>query len=333
MIDLVKNDNEQPLISIIIPVYNVEKYIDRCVRSVINQTQKNFEVILIDDCSLDNSIAISKNITDQYCKNDISFVYLRHDKNQGLSASRNTGIKQAQGTYLYFLDSDDYLDEHCVANFLKLCKKYPEVDLVQGNADSNSRQMRNALQVIKRYPDFIADKLLIQRLLLVPRLFPVTSWNKLIRKDLLISNNIWFQKGIIHEDVHFAYHLSKVIRNIAIVKNITYFYLVRPNSIMTNAKLDLEFKSLNFLIDDMMANITPSCKIYQRHRFAVLFFYNIVSKQLYGIEKDVVETYIKIFAKSDSWGKVILGIWNFFPISIKRQKHFALSISWIYSIF
>lgn len=95
-------------VSIIIPVYNVSKYIERCLKSVLGQTWKDLEIILVDDCTPDDSMDIVRGILETSSRSDIVTI-LKHEKNRGLSAARNTGIRQATGNYLYFLDSDDYL--------------------------------------------------------------------------------------------------------------------------------------------------------------------------------------------------------------------------------
>lgn len=100
-------------VSIIIPVYNVSKYIKRCLKSVLGQTWKDLEIILVDDCTPDDSMDIVRGILETSSRSDIVTI-LKHEKNRGLSAARNTGIRQATGNYLYFLDSDDYLDRKSV---------------------------------------------------------------------------------------------------------------------------------------------------------------------------------------------------------------------------
>ena len=102
-------------VSIIIPVYKVEKYITRCIQSIMNQSCKNIQIecIIIDDCTPDASIDIVNGVLSGY-KGDVKFIILRHEKNSGLSAARNTGIKASTGRYLMFVDSDDYITDDAV---------------------------------------------------------------------------------------------------------------------------------------------------------------------------------------------------------------------------
>ena len=122
-------------ISIIIPVYNVEAYIRRCLESVMTQefAGATVECILIDDCTPDGSMTIVEEMVTNY-DGPISFVLLKHKENRGLSAARNTGILHAKGDYVFFMDSDDYMMPHSLQYFLDNQSKYEGVDMIIGNA-------------------------------------------------------------------------------------------------------------------------------------------------------------------------------------------------------
>ena len=102
-------------VSIIIPVYNVEPYIERCIESVLCQTYRELEVILVDDSSPDCSMDLARKCIDNSNRNKLDIIHLRHDHNLGLSAARNTGIEAATGDYLFFLDSDDWITDNCIS--------------------------------------------------------------------------------------------------------------------------------------------------------------------------------------------------------------------------
>lgn len=106
-------------VSIIIPIYNVEQYLAQCLDSVINQTYKNIEIICVNDCSLDNSFRI----LDEYSKNDKRIKIINRENNGGLSAARNTGLDNASGKYIYFLDSDDWIDLDYIEKMLNAADK------------------------------------------------------------------------------------------------------------------------------------------------------------------------------------------------------------------
>ena len=112
---------QKPLVSIIIPVYKVEDYIERCLRSVINQTYSRLECILVDDCSPDNSVSIAKKVLAEFTFN-AKFIF--HHQNEGLSVTRNTGIQHATGKYLYFLDSDDEITPDAIKRLVEISEKY-----------------------------------------------------------------------------------------------------------------------------------------------------------------------------------------------------------------
>lgn len=116
-----------PLISIIIPVYNVAPYIEKCLETVISQSYENLEIILVDDCGSDNSMDIVRD----FCSSHIgNFVLLNHERNRGLSVARNTGVKHAKGDYLFFLDSDDELPKDAIRNFVQYLNKHGDADFL-----------------------------------------------------------------------------------------------------------------------------------------------------------------------------------------------------------
>ena len=105
-------------VSIVVPVYNVEKYLDRCIKSILNQKYQDMEIILINDGSTDNSLAICEKYREQDSR-----IIIINKANQGLSAARNDGVAAASGEYIMFIDSDDYIDDSLVSEAEKLCKK------------------------------------------------------------------------------------------------------------------------------------------------------------------------------------------------------------------
>ena len=119
-------------VSVLIPVYNVAPYIERCLQSVVDQTYTDIECILVDDCGSDNSIELAQNFINNY-KGNIKFSILHHDKNKGQSAARNTALKYAKGEYVYFLDSDDAITSDCIEILMSLATKYPNAVFAQGN--------------------------------------------------------------------------------------------------------------------------------------------------------------------------------------------------------
>jgi glycosyltransferase involved in cell wall biosynthesis len=120
---------EKIAVSIIVPIYNIQDYVVDCINSIIAQTFiGKIEVLLIDDCCKDNSISLIQNLLSKYTGN-ITFKIIKHETNKGLSAARNTGIEHATGTYIYFLDGDDYIYPHCIEKLVNSIEQEQEIDM------------------------------------------------------------------------------------------------------------------------------------------------------------------------------------------------------------
>ena len=198
-------------ITVVMPVYKVEKYVSECLDSIINQTFDCFECIIIDDCSPDNSMRLIEEKLAGY-KGNISFRIVRNERNEGVSAARNKGIELSRGGYLFFIDSDDMLYENCLEKLWEETKRYPGIDLVQG--DSYSEGMEN----------------------------------RLIRKEVLTENAIYFRTGILFEDFLWCYFLYKKVETFASVNSFTYFYRrSNPFSTMNKAKTDFDKPAKDFI--------------------------------------------------------------------------------------
>ena len=210
--------------SIIIPFYNVENCIQRCLESVALQTVSEIEVLLIDDCSKDNSRQIIEAFIASY-KGDIQFSILTQEYNQGQSAARNRGLREATGDYIFFLDSDDYISKDCIEILRTEIEKDPEVQMVVGN-----------YKIIG--PLFLAPFSLQQRTHASPEIIQeqlryiiyTMPWNKLVRKDFIQKNQLYFQPGIVHEDNLWSFCSAFCLDKMAVVLKPTYFYIIRQGS-------------------------------------------------------------------------------------------------------
>lgn len=207
-------------ISIIVPVYNVEKYLNKCVDSILNQTFKDFELILVDDGSPDNSGVIC----DQYAKEDTR-VRVIHKENGGLSSARNAGIEVAQGKFLGFVDSDDYIAEDMYELLynniinedvdLSICGIY---DVYKGKTP-------------KTLPDFrkVCTKVETMKLILDANIISVHAVNKLYKRALF--NSIKYPLGTITEDAAVILNIVDQCEKIVVDSTQKYFYYHRENSI------------------------------------------------------------------------------------------------------
>lgn len=233
-------------ISIIVPVYNVEQYIKECFDSIAAQTYKGeIECIFVDDCGQDNSVAVLEKLIADY-PGAIKFYIVHHEHNKGLSGARNTGIRHAQGDYLYFIDSDDSITSDCIEKLAVLAEKYPQVDIVQGSTMSKLEWLQLAN---KHFPEYSDNFKWIRKTMLLRYSIPMTAWNKLVRKDLVVKNRLYFEEGLIHEDEVWNFMLAKYVHSIAFCCDITYIYRENPDGIMGQTKEYNYAPVLNVMVD------------------------------------------------------------------------------------
>lgn len=224
-------------LSIIIPVFQVEDYIARCLQSIVSQDCSDCEIILVDDATKDNSMAIAHEILDNA---DVHVQYLKHDKNRGLSAARNTGISNANGSYLLFVDSDDVLADGALKIFINSINN-TGADCIVGN-----------YMVVSDTGSYISKKYSYNRVFTSTDSIinaysngdiPVMAWNKCVKTDLIKGNKILFKEGIYHEDELWTFLLVNEVNSLAVIGIHTYSYFVRSGSIMTNTKLEQRLNS------------------------------------------------------------------------------------------
>ena len=216
-------------VSIIIPIYNVEKYVAECLNSVISQTydHSKIECIIINDCTPDRSMDIVNEIVGKYKSEGggMSITVLSHKQNRGLSASRNTGMKEATGEFIYFVDSDDYLHADALKTLMDYHLSMPEADLIIGN-NYNEYLMSNCYDIDK------AKTIVKMDYLYKGNRKKIQVWNNLIKHSLLTENSIEFVDGIYFEDTIFNYQLYPLVKTAIIIPEVTYFYRKNPNGII-----------------------------------------------------------------------------------------------------
>ena len=211
----------KPIISIILPVYNVEKYLDRCLESISRQRYDDLDIVVVDDGSTDRS----GSICDEFAKMD-SRVRIYHKKNGGLSDARNYGIKKAKGEIVAFVDSDDYISEDYVGTM------YDE--MVRKNADV----VVCGYNLITPKKELVSGEKAAVRLLTRQENLDVVAWNKLYKKSLFLDNNIWYPNGRKYEDTLTTYKVLAKAKKVAYLDKALYYYMERGGSIMKTAKLE-----------------------------------------------------------------------------------------------
>lgn len=214
------------LVSIIVPVYNVEKYIDKCVRSLLNQDYCDIEIILVDDGSLDKSSAI----IDKLQKKDNRIVTM-HQKNQGVSSARNAGISIATGEYITFVDGDDWVDANYVTYFVDLLEKSGcDIVMNKNNYFGGHEVSGNSFSVIS------AEKAI--EWIYLGDLF-VAVWNKMYRRSVLGRNGVKFNEKIWYgEGMLFNVEILQYVSKVAIGEKLVYHQTFNPDSAMRKFNLE-----------------------------------------------------------------------------------------------
>jgi glycosyltransferase involved in cell wall biosynthesis len=223
-----------PEISVIIPVYNVEKYIAKCLESVLAQSLSDIEIFCIDDCATDNSAAIAE----EYAKKDSRIKIIRHKINKGLGAARNTGLEYACGKYVYFLDSDDYIDG------IMLEKAHARLE--ESGCDSVWMLSRSYFEdekiyVIENYLKNLAGcpEGIIEINAGNISDFPGYILNKVYSLDFIKKNNLLFPEGLLYEDAEFYFKFYTKSSKVFFMREVLCTYVRRQNSITFNTEQGL----------------------------------------------------------------------------------------------
>lgn len=208
-------------ISVIIPVYNTEKFLKQCLGSVINQTYKNLEILIIDDGSPDKSDAVYK----QFALQDNRIKIIKQ-KNAGISAARNTGLKFASGQWVHFIDSDDYLD---IDYYEKMMNVVYDVnpDIIAGGVISQNSELYNI-----QYKTTCVLFTKTEKFLVTNALKNCTVWRYVFKRDFLQKNNLKFAVGKIFEDILFIPNAILIANCVVTVPNANYHYVFNKDSLL-----------------------------------------------------------------------------------------------------
>ncbi len=236
-----------PKVSVIVPIYNVEKYLEKCINSLLSQTLEDIQIILVNDGSKDNS----GNIAKEYEKNNKDRVIYVEKENGGLSDARNYGLKYATGDFVAFLDSDDYIEKNAYEEMYNKAIEenadYVECDFIW--------EFPNKIRVDKQYPYKNKKEML--------SFVRVVAWNKLIKRQLITDNNLEFPKGLRYEDVEFTYKLIPFINKFAYVDKPFIHYVQREGSI---ANVQNERTAEIFTVLDNVIEFYKKNNIYEKYR-------------------------------------------------------------------
>lgn len=217
--------SENIKVSVVIPVYNVEKYIRQCLESVINQTLKDIEIICINDGSKDNTLKI----LEEYSQKD-SRIVLIDKENEGLSAARNQGTELARGEYISYIDSDDWVDTHYLEALYNAAKKYNSDVACSSIIRVTAGRRRNKL--IYKKEEFTRDIDKKNELTNVPIYSYV--WNKIYKRDKLIQSGVKFPIGRVYEDIIWSIQAIYYLDGVVTVPSAIYYYRKNPTSVMSS---------------------------------------------------------------------------------------------------
>lgn len=244
---------KKELISIIVPVYNVEKYIDRCMESLLNQTYTNLEIILIDDGSPDNC---SKKC-DDYAKID-ERIKVIHKHNEGLGLARNSGLEIASGKYIAFVDSDDYVTSD-MCEILYNAAYSTNADIVYGNVyyENNGNISYKKIFNQKIWEGKKVEELLLDLIAMNPKskedtIMEVSVWKALFKKSIFDKYNIKFEseRKFISEDIIFDIDYISKVNKVIMLPNPIYYYSVNPNSLSKTFRID-RFEKVKVLYNEI----------------------------------------------------------------------------------
>lgn len=321
-------------ISIVIPVYNVEEYIEDCLKSVVKQTYtEGIECIIVDDCGTDNSMNIVRTFLEQYT-GDIKFTIIRHAKNRGLSAARNTGLHASIGEYVLFIDSDDEITYNCIENLQKPLTCYP-YDMVVPNylvtgGDDVYGRLALPDRAIMGNIDIVKSK--------IQGVWYVMAWAKLYRRKFLLDNKLEFKEGIIHEDELFSFEIASVMNSLYLLSSEEiYIYKLRQNSITSTLNYDKRKKSYVKMVqhmNDFLDSHKLSNNIYANELFHLLFYQACRLALLYD-KSEFYNSYIdfrraisvynfKIFIRGKKIKSIIRDIHFILPIEIGKRLYKCL---------
>ena len=286
------------LISLIIPIYNVQDYIERCLDSIICQESEDFglECILVNDSTPDGSMRIIERRLDCY-SGKIDFIVINHEVNKGLSASRNTGLKHANGDFIFFIDSDDRLEEGALNYMVDALQVETvgdlSIDVVIGNTFicKNEKKAMSFIQDAPFLLDNTGENAL--RMLLNRELYHIAC-NKLVRRKLLLNFDLYFKEGIIDEDMLWSYLVFLNAESVLVLPKTTYIYEDNPTSIMnTTSKRIAHRISSRIFICKQILDSPPRTSLAEYYMYVFYIFIRAINLYELNRSDEMVRDYSK----------------------------------------
>lgn len=277
-------------ISVIVPVYNVEKYIFTCLNSLLKQSLTDIEILCIDDCSTDSS----PEILNYFHQKDNRIKIIKNKENSGLGFSRNVGIKNAVGKYIYFIDSDDWLEENSLEKLYYNAEKFnADITIFKLiNYDDNLKKFYKTNYYSMNYMENRYEKVFSPDSLggdLILRL-PNSACNKLYKRSLIETNNIDFPVGLIHEDNPFFFKTMFQADSIIILDEYFYNRRIRSNSItQSNGRKLMDMIEIS---DISLSFFLENDELYNKYKKNILnYVINVIKNKFYNIDEKFEEEY------------------------------------------
>lgn len=254
------------LVSVIINVYNCKEYLQKALDSVQEQSYRNLEVILVDDCSTDGS----GEFCDEYCKQDDRFIVIHHEKNMGVSGPRNTGLRVAKGEYIYFMDGDDYIHVEAIEALIGAINEtglelaafdYASTDTLK--EDTHCSRERNPIEIIP------TERMIFEMLSMVKMIWCVV-WNKLYKRSLI--DGLFFNDAYSIQDQDFNIRVYQRVEYGAFIPDRMYWYVSNPRSLQRDSSYNSKRYYLNTKYRfNMLDHILPG-KNEKKYRSWILYY-------------------------------------------------------------
>lgn len=318
-------------ISIIIPLYNAENYIEKCLDSIKNQTYKDFEIIVINDKSKDNSWKILNNYVSENL--NVNFKIINNEVNLGLSKTRNKGMDLATGDYILFMDNDDTLiDEFSVQHFIDKTANDPDIILGKTRFLLNDIPKESLYHQLKNKKETYIDNEILDGFFSGE--WAVTAWNKLYKADFLKKNNLKFLDDLLHEDELWAFETAVAANKINFLTEETYVYYSMSNPNSMTATVGLRNIEHYLIILTKKLKMSDEKKLFDRSKLTESYLRNFanftilsnVCKMDFGVfksfYKNINEEFAKDFPKKDLFS--LNPLFAYYLYKMKFDKGFAL---------
>lgn len=244
--------------SIVVPIYNVGKYVKKCIESLMEQTYRNIEIILVDDGATDSS----GKICDEYANKD-NRIKVVHKENGGLSSARNTGIKCATGQYVLFVDGDDFLDKNAIEILAKNLKN-ELYDIICFDIYQYKDEKVIGTLITKKFNDLTTDR---RNIIVNP-----SACARVYKTEFLRNNNIFFKEKIIYEDLALIPSLTNYTENIQFIDDKLYYYVIRDDSIMNKKSFNIN-RDDKFIALETLENVFIQNRTYDKYKSEIEYLY------------------------------------------------------------